>query len=83
MTKLILNIDSVDKKWDEYITETFGEEFLKSSKLEPYATANKNRTKVYNLNFKNNKSIIDKIKQNDKIISAYIVENNEIKETIK
>ncbi len=83
MTKLILNIDQVDKKWDEYIKETFGDDFFNSSKIEPYATAKKNRVKVYNLKFKNNKNIIDKIKTNDKIISAYIVENNKIKETVK
>jgi len=83
MSKLIITLNPVDKKWDEYLTETFGDDFVKNSKVEPFATAKKNKAKVYNLNFKGDTKIIDTIKQNNDIDSAYIVENNKIKEVIK
>jgi len=82
MSKLIFKIKYADKKWSEYLTELFGEETAKRCTVESDATAMKYEAKVKIDDFKNEQNIIDKLKNNEHVISAFTIDNYQAKNVI-
>lgn len=62
--------------------EMFGKEIAEKCIVESKATAKVQETKVNILNFDGNKKVINKIKSDKNVISAYIINNNEISKVL-
>ena len=82
MKILTFNLNYADKRWNEYLEEMFGKEIAEKCILESKATAKMQDAKVNILNFDENKKVINKIKSNKNVISAYIINNNEISKVL-
>lgn len=67
-------------RWPEYIEQFLGKENAQKCHIESHATNTTHVAKVSILNFNNNKEILNKIKNNKNILSAYISENKSSKE---
>jgi len=72
-----------DKKWPEYIEETFGKEVAEQAKIESDATAKSHEARIHLMDFKNDTAVIEKMKSNENVTSAFLVSDNEVKEKIK
>jgi hypothetical protein len=81
--KLIFKMKYADKKWPEYIEEVFGKELAQNAKIESSATAKTHEARIHIMNFKKNFEVIDTLKVNANVLSAYLVNNNEVVEVIK
>ncbi|MCD4791941.1 MAG: hypothetical protein K8R54_01810 [Bacteroidales bacterium] len=82
MKILTFNLNYADKRWNEYLEEMFGKEIAEKCILESKATAKMQDAKVNILNFDENKKVINKIKSDKNVISAYIINNNEISKVL-
>ena len=82
MKILTFNINYADKRWNIYLEEMFGKEIAEKCLTESKATAKMQDAKINILNFDGNKEIIKKIKSDKNVISAYIINNNEISEVL-
>jgi hypothetical protein len=82
MSKLIFRIKGDDTKWDEYLNGFLGEDIAKECIVEGVATASDRTARVHILNFKNDKNVINKLKGSNNVISAFLVDNNEVKQKI-
>jgi predicted DNA-binding protein (MmcQ/YjbR family) len=80
--KLIFKMKYADKKWADYIEEVFGEKVAKECKIESMARAKTHDARIHIMNFKKDNDIISKLKQNENVISAFLVNNNKVVETI-
>ena len=81
--KLIFRMKYADKKWADYIEEVFGKEVSEQCTIESTARAKTHDAKIQILNFKGDKNVISTLKQSDNVISAFLVNNNEVVETIR
>ncbi|NPA36262.1 MAG: hypothetical protein GXO47_05380 [Chlorobi bacterium] len=81
--KLIFTMKYADKKWPEYIEEVFGKEIAEQARIESDSTAKNKEARIHLMNFKNDTTVIEKLKNNENVISAFLVSDNEVKETIK
>ena len=82
MKHLTFKLKYADKRWQQYLEENFGKETSDKLKLEVNATAKTNEATVNYINFDGDKDIINKIKNNKDVISAYIIENSAVKTLI-
>ena len=82
MRHLTIKFKYADKKWPVYLTELFGEEFDGKYKIESNSTANSQMAQVNFTNFDGNSKVINAVKNNEHVISAYIVNNNEIQKVL-
>ena len=82
MKILTFNLNYADKRWNEYLEEMFGKEIAEKCIVESKATAKMQDAKVNILNFDGNKKVINKIKSDKNVISAYIINNNEISKVL-
>ena len=82
MKILSFKMKYAEKKWPEYLEEVFGKETAEKMQIESRATASSHEAKIDLLNFKGSSTIIKTIKNNENVISAYIVENNDIIDVI-
>lgn len=79
MKHLTFKLKYAEKRWQQYLEENFGKENSEKLKLEVNATAKTNEATVNYINFDGNKELINKIKNNKDVISAYIIENSAVK----
>ncbi len=82
MKMLTFKLKYADKRWQQYLEETYGKDISEKFSIESNATAKTNELTVNLFNFKENFEIIRKIKNDKNIISAYIVSNNSVKKII-
>ena len=82
MSKLIFKIKGDERKWDVHLNEFLGESVAKECVIEGSATALERTARVHIMNFKNNADVINKLKNSDNVISAFLVDDNKIQETI-
>ena len=82
MSKLIFRIKGDEVKWDAYLNDFLGEDIAKECIVEGVATAKERTARVHILKYKNNQQIINKLKSNNDVISAYLVDNNKVKQVI-
>lgn len=76
MKVLSFKMTYADKKWPEYLEEVFGKETAEKLKIEARATASSHEAKVELLNFNGSSKIIKTLKNNDHVISAYVVDKH-------
>lgn len=76
MQILVFRMDYADKKWKEYLPEVFGEETYKKFQLESHRTAKIHDAKISVLNFDGDKALIEKIKNHEKVTSAYLIKED-------
>ena len=81
--KLIFRMKYNEAKWPVYLEETFGKEIADQCVVESTQTASDHDARIQILNYKNDSTFIEKLKSNENIISAFLVNNNAVKETIK
>ena len=82
MNLLTFKLKYADKKWQMYLTETFGEELANKCKIESVGTAKKSEATINLLDFNNDKKVINKIKNDKNVVSAYIVSDSKAKTVI-
>ena len=80
--KLIFKMKYADKKWPEYLEEVFGKDFSDQCVVESSARAKTHDARIHVMNFKGDKEVISTIKHNESVISAFLVNNNKVVETI-
>jgi hypothetical protein len=83
MSKLIFKVKYADKKWPEFLEDTFSKSFAEQCVVESTQTADIHEAKIQVLDFKNDKSIVSTLKQNDLVTTAYLINNKAVIETIK
>ncbi len=81
--KLIFTMKYADKKWPEYIEEVFGKDVAEQAKIESDSTAKSHEARIHLMDFKNDNTIIDKLKSNENVTSAFLVSDNKVQKTIK
>ncbi len=82
MKILTFNLNYIGKRWNEYLEEMFGKEIAEKCLTESMSTAKTQEAKVNILNFDGNKKVINKIINDKNVISAYIINNNEISKVL-
>jgi len=83
MSKLIFTMKYADKKWPEYLEETFGKEAAEQCVVESTQTASVHEARIHIMNFKNDSKLINTIKGSENVLSAFFVNDKEAIETIK
>ena len=81
--KLIFKMKYADKKWPEYIEEVFGKDVAEKCDIESTARAKTHEARIHIMDFKGDKNVISTLKQNDNVMSAFLVNNNKVVETIR
>ena len=81
--KLIFEIKGDERRWEVLLKDFIGEKLYEKAHVEYDATAKNHQARVQFLEYKNNPELIGKLKQSDNIISAYLIDNKKIIETIK
>jgi hypothetical protein len=81
--KLIFEIKGDERRWEVLLKDFMGENLYQNAHVEYDATAKNHQARVQFLEYKKNPELINKLKQNDNIISAYLIDNKKIIETIK
>ena len=76
MKILSLKMRYSDEKWPIYLDKIFGKGTAEKMYIESRATASTHEAKISLLNFKRNSKIIDIIKTNESVISAFIIDDN-------
>lgn len=61
--------------WEQYLSDFLGKETAEKCKIESHATAGTHIAKINILNFNESKAIVEKIKKNEDVHSAYIAHN--------
>ncbi|MEN8120368.1 MAG: hypothetical protein ABFS35_08475 [Bacteroidota bacterium] len=83
MGKLIFEVKGDERKWNEILAEFYDEELAKECIVEYDATAKGHSARVHFLNFKNNPELINKLANNENVISAYMIDNKNITKSIR
>jgi len=81
--KLIFTMKYAGKKWPEYIEEVFGKEIAEKARVQSDATAKTHEARIHLMSFNNDNSVVEKLKSNENVTSAFLVEDNKIVETIR
>jgi hypothetical protein len=82
MSKLIFKLIGNEEKWTARLENYLGAELAKVATTEVDATASRYDASIQLLNYKKNQVLEDKIKSDKDIISAFIVDNKEIKQRL-
>jgi len=84
MSKLIFKMKgNPEKKWDALVKEFLGDSLAEQAVIEADATALTSEAKIKLLEYKPNPSLESKLASDENVISAFIIENKEIKKRIK
>jgi len=83
MSKLIFTMKYADKKWPEYLEETFGKEIAEQCVVQSSQTASVHEARIHIMNFKNDSKILNTLKSHENVTSAFLVNNKEAVETIR
>ncbi len=81
--KLIFEIQGDERRWEVLLKDFMGDELYEKARVEYDATAKKHQARVQFLDYKNNADLINKLKSSNQIISAYLIDNKKIVETIR
>ena len=81
--KLIFTMKYAGKKWPEYLEEVFGKEVAEQAKVQSDATAKSHEARIHLMDFNDDKAVVEKLKNNENVTSAFLVENNEVVKPIK
>lgn len=71
------------KRWSDYLPEILGKETAEKCKTESNATAKNHEARIIIYDFDGNKSVLDKIVNNENTVSAYIIKNNKVQKQLK
>ena len=82
MSKLIFKLKGNEEKWPARIENYLGKELADQAKIEIDATATNHQASIQLLDYKKNQSLEEKIKADSDVISAFIIDNKEIKQRI-
>lgn len=82
MKLLTFKLKYADKKWQIYLAETFGEELANKFKVESNATAKTTEATINLFDFNGDKKVVNILKNNKDVVSAYIVSDNAAKTII-
>ncbi|MCF6364965.1 MAG: hypothetical protein L3J35_02075 [Bacteroidales bacterium] len=82
MKLLTFKLKYAEKKWQLYLEEKFGKETAEKFSVESNATAKTNEATINLLNFDGNSKIIKTVKEDNNVISAFIIDNYEVKKVI-
>ncbi len=82
MKLLTFKIKYADKKWPVYLEETFGKETAEKFSIESNATAKTNEATINLVDFDGNSKVINIVKNDKNVISAFIVDNYKVKKVI-
>lgn len=83
MATLIFRMKYNEAKWPVYLEETFGKETADKCVVESTQTADVHDARIHIMDFKNDSNIINTLKSNENVISAFLVNNNTVIDTIK
>ncbi|MCF6241351.1 MAG: hypothetical protein L3J74_08415 [Bacteroidales bacterium] len=81
--KLIFEIKGDERRWEVLLKDFMGEDLFQQAHVEYDATAKNHQARVQFLDYKKNQALINKLRQSDNIISAYLIDNKKIIETVK
>jgi len=81
--KLIFEIKGDERRWEVLLKDFMGDKLYKQARVEFDATANNHQARVQFLDYKKNQELINKLKNSEQIISAYLIDNKKIVETIR
>jgi len=81
--KLIFRMKYSELKWPVYLEETFGKEIAEQCVIESTQTASDHDARIHIMDFKKDENLINTLKTNENVISAFIVNNKEAVETVK
>ncbi len=81
--KLIFEIKGDERRWEVLLKDFMGDELYQKALVEYDATAKKHQARVQFLEYKKNQELINKLKQSEQIISAYLIDNKKIIETVR
>jgi len=82
MSKLIFKLKGNEEKWPARLENYLGAELASKAKTEIDATASEYLASIQLLDYKKNQSLEDKIKSDKDIISAFIIDNKEVKQRL-
>ena len=82
MKHLAIKFKYSDKKWPLFLTELFGEEIIEKYRIESNSTANSQTAQVTFTDFDGSSKVINAVKNSEHVISAYIVNDNEIQKVL-
>ncbi len=80
--RLVVKMKYAEVKWQDYIKQTFGEEWAKQCTIESVASAKEHQASIQFADFKKDNELINQIKNNENVISAFIINDKKIVETI-
>jgi len=81
--KLIFEIQGDERRWEVLLKDFMGDKLYEEAHVEYDATAKNHQARVQFLDYTKNPALINKLKNSDNIISAYLIDNKKIVETIK
>ena len=82
MSKLIFKLKGNEEKWPARLENYLGAELASQAKTEIDATASEYLASIQLLEYKKNQSLEDKIRSDKDIISAFIIDNKEVKQRL-
>ncbi len=82
MSKLIFKLKGNEEKWPARMENYLGAELAAEAKIEITATASEYLASIQLLEYKKNQSLEEKIKADSDTISAFIIDNKEVKQKI-
>ena len=80
--KLVFKLKGNEEKWPVRLEGYLGKQLAEEAKVEVNATASEYIASIKLLDYKNNTSLENKIKSDSDVISAFLVDNKEIKRRI-
>jgi len=74
MKILTFTMEFDGEKWPIYLENVFGKETADKLTVESHQRAKNHEAKISMLNYSNNSGLLAKLKENEKVTSAYIAE---------
>ena len=82
MSKLIFKLKGNEEKWPARLENYLGADLAKEALTEVDATASEYLASIQLLNYKKNTSLEEKIKSDNDVISAFIIDNKKIQQRL-
>jgi len=81
--KLIFKLKGNEEKWPARVEAYLGKELAENAKVEVDATASEYLASILLLDYKNNTSLESKIKSDNDVISAFLINDKAVQTVIK
>ncbi len=78
MSKLIFTLKYADEKFPKYLETHFGKDFADKALVESTQTSSVHEAKIQVLDFKKDKSILDKLSKDENVSSVFLVEDKKV-----